>query len=115
MRAMEEYPSRESVLALANYYYRNQRWAECHLVSKRSLDFKDRNNAFLTEAWAWGHMAYDLIAVSAWRLELYDEAYEYGKKAVQLSPNDEQLRSNLSIFKEKIDGNLQRSGNERKK
>ena len=108
LRAMEEYPSRESILALANYYYRNQKWAECHLVAKRSLDFKDRNNAFLTEQWAWGHMAYDLIAVSAWRLELYEEAYEYGKKAVQLSPNDEQLRTNLEIFKEKINAQSRR-------
>jgi glycosyltransferase involved in cell wall biosynthesis len=114
LQAMETFASRESILALANYYYVNQRWAECHLVALRALQATDRNTGFLSEQWAWGHMAYDLIAVSAWRLGKYQEAYEYGKKAVQIAPDNEQLRNNLEIFKEKIDGNLQRSGNERK-
>lgn len=111
MKAMEEHPSRESILALANYYYKNQRWAECNLVAHKSLEATERSTGFLTEEWAWGHMPYDLIAVSAWRLGKYQEAYEYGKKAVQIAPDIEQLKSNLDIFKEKLDANTVRDDN----
>jgi len=115
LQAMETFATRESILALANYYYKNQRWEECHLVALRSLQAKERNTGFLTEEWAWGHMPYDLIAVSAWRLGKYKEAYEYGKKALQIAPNNEQLKNNLDIFKEKLDANVQRDGRRGKK
>lgn len=102
MKAMEEFPSRESILALAYYYYRNQNWPECRLVALKSLEAKEKRPEFLSEQWAWTHMPYDLVAVSSWKLGLYKEAYEYGKKALAISPNDEQLKNNLEIFKEKM-------------
>lgn len=102
LKAMEEFASRESILALAYYYYRNQRWAECNLVALRSLEVKEKRPEFLSEEWAWGHMAYDLVAVSSWKLGKHKEAYEYGKKALAISPNDEQLKNNLEIFKDKL-------------
>jgi tetratricopeptide (TPR) repeat protein len=106
LASMETYPSRESVLALANYYYTNQRWQECNYVAKRGLDFKERSTEFLSENWAWGHMGYDLAAVSAWKLGKYQEAYEYGQQAVLKSPNDETLQNNLKSYREKIDANV---------
>jgi tetratricopeptide (TPR) repeat protein len=48
-------------------------------------------------------MGYDLAAVSAWKLGNYQEAYEYGKQALQISPNDETLKNNLKSYQEKID------------
>lgn len=108
MRAMEEFPSRESILALAHYYYRKQQWAECNLVSKRALKVTEKRPEFLSEAWAWSHMAHDLAAVSAWNLGLFDEALEYGKQAVKISPDDERLQANLKLYKEKLDANTDR-------
>ena len=102
MRAMEEFPSRESVLALAHHYYRNQKWAECNLVAKKAAEFKEKRPEFLSESWAWGHMVFDLIAVSSWKLGLYQEAYEYGKKALEISPNDEILKQNMQSYRNKI-------------
>lgn len=102
MKAMEEFASRESILALAHYYYRNQRWSECRLVALKSLEVKEKRPEYLSEAWAWTHMPYDLVAVSAWKLGDYQQAYEYGKKALAITPNDEQLKNNLEIFKEKL-------------
>ena len=109
MKAMEEFASRESVLALAHYYYRKQQWAECNLVGKKATEFKEKRPEFLSEGWAWGHMVFDLIAVSAWKLGLYEEAYEYGKKALKISPNDEILKQNLKAYKEKTDAYTRRT------
>jgi tetratricopeptide (TPR) repeat protein len=52
----------------------------------------------------WGHMPYDLVAVSAWNLGQFDKALEYGKKAVEMTPNDERLQKNLKFYQEKING-----------
>jgi len=106
MRGTEEYPSRESILALANYYYVNKKWDECFLVSKKALEYNTKPMSFLAESWAWGPMADDLIAVSAWQLGDFQTAVIHGRKAVEISPNEERLVNNLRFYEEKVkDGN----------
>jgi len=102
MKGTEEHPNRESVLALANFYYQTQQWEECLLVAKGALGFENRPMSFLSENWAWGHMAYDLIAIASWQLGDFKTAYEYGKKAVEISPNEERLVNNLKFYEKKV-------------
>jgi glycosyltransferase involved in cell wall biosynthesis len=109
IKSTEEYQSREAVLALANHYYNTKQWKECNTVAKIALKITTKPTEFLSEGWAWTHMADDLIAVSAWQLEDYKEAYKYGKKAVEISPNDERLVKNLVFYKEKINADATRS------
>ena len=115
MKATEEFGSRESVLALANHYYLKQQWAECLLVSEKAMKITQKPTEFLSEGWAWGHMAYDLAAVSAWQLKDFKTAYKYGKKAVEISPTEERLVKNLEFYKEKINANVRRTGRRGKK
>jgi tetratricopeptide (TPR) repeat protein len=105
MKGTEEFASRESILALANYYYTKAMWDECLLVAEKALLFKEKPTQFLAESWAWGHMAYDLAAISCWQLGRWNMAYKYGKEAVKISPNDERLAKNLAFYKEKMNGN----------
>lgn len=109
IKSTEEYQSRESVLALANHYYTNKQWKECNTVAKIALKIMTKPSEFLSEGWAWTHMADDLIAVSAWQLGDYKEAYKHGKKAVEISPEEERLVTNLNFYKEKVNANSQRS------
>ena len=95
MKSTEECASRESYLALANYYYTQKDWEACLLVAKRALDFDEKPMEFLSEAWAWGHMADDLVAVSAWQLGDYKTAKLHGLRALGISPDDERLKSLL--------------------
>ncbi len=63
------------------------------------------------ENWAWGHMAYDLIAISSWQLNDFPTALEYGMKALEISPNDERLKTNVEFYQEKVNnGNTRRDG-----
>jgi hypothetical protein len=98
--------SREAVLALANFYYEQKRWKECNYSSKVAFGITEKTTGFMSESWAWGHMAADLIAVSAWQLENWEEANKFGKIALKLSPNDERLQQNLQFYRSKIDGNI---------
>jgi tetratricopeptide (TPR) repeat protein len=103
LKSTEEWPSRESYLALANYYYMEKDWEPCHMVAKRALDFDTKPMEFLAENWAWGHMADDLVAVSAWQLGDFKTALKHGERAVAISPNDERLQSNVQFYRRKID------------
>ena len=114
-KAIETYGSKESLLALANHYYMNRQWAECILVSKEALKVKDKPTEFLSEGWAWGHMADDLIAVCSWQMKDFKTAYKHGKIAAEMSPNDERLQKNLAFYKEKINANIRRTGGRGKK
>jgi glycosyltransferase involved in cell wall biosynthesis len=100
-KSINEYVCRESVLALANYYYQHTRWEECFRTATRALTITEKKTDFLSEGWAWGHMADDLCAISAWQLGEWKVAVEHGKKAVDLSPNDERLQNNLKFYREK--------------
>lgn len=106
IRSTEEFQSRESILALANHYYHNKQWEECNKVAKIALQQTHKSTHFMVEAWAWTHMADDLIAVSAWNLGKWQEAYEHGKKAVEISPDDERLKTNLKFYKERVNANI---------
>jgi glycosyltransferase involved in cell wall biosynthesis len=110
LKATEEYQCRESLLALANYYYLEKQWAECNLVAKQALLFTEKPMEFLAEGWAWTHMADDLIAVSAWQLGDFKQALEHGLKALAISPDDERLQSNVQFYRSKVDANTQSAG-----
>lgn len=101
-QATEAYPSRESILALANYYYDKKMWVECLVVGEKALSVTHREKGFLSEAWAWGYMGYDITALAAWSLEEYDVAYALGKKALELDPTNERLQNNLKFYQEKV-------------
>jgi glycosyltransferase involved in cell wall biosynthesis len=107
IRSTEEWASRESYLALANYYYVEKDWDACNLVAKKALDFNVKPMEFLSEAWAWGHMADDLIAVSAWQLGDFKTALKHGQKALEISPDDQRLKTNVKFYRSKLDGNVQ--------
>jgi tetratricopeptide (TPR) repeat protein len=110
MQATEAYQSRESILALANFYYHQKQWAECNKVAKISLEQTNKVTEFMSEEWAWSHMADDLIAVSAWNLGKWNEALEYGIRALKISPNDERLQKNVEFYREKVNGNIRSDG-----
>jgi Flp pilus assembly protein TadD len=94
-------------LALAQHYYVTKQWDECLLVAKKALEYKEKPMGFLAENWAWSHMAHDLVAVSAWQLNDFKTAVEHGRKAVEISPSEERLISNLKFYESKVtDGNV---------
>ena len=105
-KGTEEYACRESILALANYYYVNREWDVCLLVAKKALEYDKKPMSFLSESWAWGSMADDLVAISSWQLGDFKTAVIHGTKAVEINPNDERLVKNLEFYRSKVeDGN----------
>lgn len=106
LQGAESASTRESGLALANYYYDKKMWAECFAVGERALQITEKTDYFLSENWAWGCMGYDIVALAAWSLSKWDEAVKYGEQGLALDPTNNRLQNNLKFYREKVNGNI---------
>lgn len=101
MMATQECPGdREPWIELAQYYYRTSQWEQCLRAAERSLSITVRDYNYLSEAWAWGPEPYDLAAIASYRLGEKEKAIEYGEKALELSPEDGRLMTNLIWYRQ---------------
>jgi glycosyltransferase involved in cell wall biosynthesis len=107
LKAHDECPDRrEALVDLADYYYQNEMWEACYKAAEKALAIKDKPLEYLCEEFAWGAAPWDFAAISYYRLGKFDKALQYGRKAVELSPQDPRLTANLAFYlKEQSLGN----------
>jgi tetratricopeptide (TPR) repeat protein len=98
-KAVEEAPDRrEGYVELAKLYYENNRWFDCLDAAESALEITEKPLEYLCEEFAWGSAPWDYAAIASYRLGLFDKAFQYGTKAVELSPNDSRLTANLEFY-----------------
>jgi len=102
-QAVKEHPySREPWIDLATHYLMRGWWKDCYESSIKALEITDKNNTYTVDPSVWGGKAHDLAAISAWNLEMYEEAYKHGKMAADLEPHVERYVKNLEHYKRKV-------------
>lgn len=79
-------------------------WALCRYWAMRALEIKERDNNYITDPEAWGAEPYDLVALSNWQLGHYDDALAAAEAALACQPDDERLRRNAEIMRERAGG-----------
>jgi glycosyltransferase involved in cell wall biosynthesis len=57
--------------------------------------------SYIRHYWYGAHI-YDLLARCLWKLEKYEEGYDYMSKAVELEPSNQRLKTNLEWFERKL-------------
>lgn len=98
LRAAAETPDRrEPWVDLAMLYYQRRDWSSCYASSLRALRVTERPLEYLCDEHAWGAAPHDLAAISAWNLGL--DAVAHGESALEHSPDDHRLRSNLTFYR----------------
>ena len=101
-RAADEAPGqREAPYALSMLYYRRSDWPLCRYWAARTLGIAKRDNNYMTEPEAWGAEPHDLLAIASWQLKDYAGAEAAAEAALRLAPDDERLRSNLEIIRQR--------------
>jgi tetratricopeptide (TPR) repeat protein len=99
IEASKEAPEfREPWVELANAYYKKEDWDNCYASAKKALEIKEKPLAYLNDADAWGSLPHDLLALSAFKLGKIEEAIDHGQTAVELSPDDQRLKTNLVFY-----------------
>jgi glycosyltransferase involved in cell wall biosynthesis len=86
---------REPWCELAMLMYHQHRWEECFAFSMRALKIVHKHLTYTADPSVWGYWAHDLASVSAWQLGLRDIALTQAQLALDLSPEDVRLQSNL--------------------
>lgn len=109
LRAVDECPTeREPYLPLAKLAYRQNNWAQVFSTVQLALAIPTKSTSYLMEPDCWGADFYDLGAISAYYLGLYEKALEYGQEAIAKRPGDERLQLNLELFQKKIQEQAQK-------
>lgn len=99
----KEWPSRESATALAFYYYKQNEWDECLYQANRALEITEKPLEYLTDPDVWSWLPWDLAAVAAFNLKMYNYAVNLGAEAVRQAPDDQRLADNLVHYRRHAD------------
>ena len=103
LKAIEEDSSRkESLAEISYYYYTLENWKDSLTYAKLAISIKDKPLDYLCEAFAWGSLPFELAAIASFNLEEYEDAIKYNQIAIDLSPEDQRLKSNMSFYLDKI-------------
>lgn len=102
-RAVAEAPNcREPWVDLANSCYMKGLWKECLHAATMALTINDKQLVYTVDPEVWGMKPWDLAAIAAHHLGMHKQALEYGEKAVELSPDDERLKTNLAFYRQAV-------------
>jgi len=98
-RAAAEAPhTREPWVSLARLYYDQNKWPESYGAAMRALSITHRELVYTTEEASWGYLPHDFAAIAAWNMGLKEIAAEQGRLALELAPEDDRLKENLSWY-----------------
>ncbi len=93
---------REPYLKMARLGYKQGNWPLVYAMCKKALEITEHTGSYLVEPESWGSSLYDFASIASYRLGLYEQSYEYAKKACELSENDTRLKHNLELIEEKL-------------
>ena len=95
-KAIEEAPYlREGYIELGYLYYEEKDYLNAYRYLKKAMEIKEKSNSYINEEFAWNSFPYDLLSICSFNLELYEEAVENVKKALDLDKNNLRLQLNL--------------------
>jgi glycosyltransferase involved in cell wall biosynthesis len=101
-KAIREAPDRrEAYVDLALLCYESSDWDACYSAALGALNIKEKPLEYLCEDFAWGAVPYDLAAIAAYNLGVYDKALFYGLLAKDAEPDNERLSENVKFYAEK--------------
>ena len=98
-KACNEAPNtREPWIELAESYMAKKMWQECYTNALRALEIKDKALVYTMRPDVWGSLPYDLLALSSYYMNDKENAFKYGKIALELEPTNERLKTNLEFY-----------------
>ena len=102
-RAIAEAPYlREGYVEMAQLAYTEGNWAKAYHMVDEALKITEPPKTYINEAFCWDYTVYDVGAISAYNLGMYEKSLEYAKTALKMKPDDERLKSNVQIIESKV-------------
>ena len=106
-RAIAEAPHlREPYVEMAQLAYEERDWPRVYHMVEETLKIKVRPSTYINEASSWDFTIHDLGALSGYELGLYEKSLDFAKMAAEMSPNDQRLKNNLELIRQKQDSRI---------
>lgn len=103
LKAIKEAPGRrEALVELAQIQYNQQAWGGCLYFAKKALEIETKPMDFLCEDFAWGYLPWDLAAIASYYSGDKEDAFIYGKKALELDPENIRLQENMKFYENQL-------------
>lgn len=95
---------REPYVEYANNLYNanQQDWPTIYWLTEQALRISNKSETFINECDSWNFKPYDLAAMACYYLGMYEQAYQHGKKALELLPGNDQLLANMNFYKQAL-------------
>lgn len=94
--------TREPFLSLATFYYQIKDYLLCSSVLDSLFLITQKSLSYITNPDCFSSLPYDLKSMCCYYLNSYQKAVEFAKKALELEPKNERIKSNLNYFLKKI-------------
>jgi len=105
-KAIEEAPYlRDPYIERAILEYELNNWHEVKKYCLEALNIKNHTKSYINEPFSWNYTIYDLLSISEYYLENYNESLKYSTLASEMDPNNERLLDNKKIIENKIKEN----------
>lgn len=103
-KAIKEAPYlRDPYMEIAILEYDLSNYKKVKKYCLLALNIKNHEKSYINEVFSWDNTVYDLLSVSSFYLGEYDKALVYIKKALEMAPEDERLKKNLKLIKNKCE------------
>lgn len=101
-RAIAECPHmRDPYVECAKMGYEQKNWALTFAMADQALRIKERSPVYVNMGYSWDYTPDDLMAISSYRLGLYERALHHGQVALSFEPDNERLKNNLQLIEDK--------------
>ena len=89
---------RDAYMELALLEYEENNWQEVYDQCKKALDIKINERSYINEPFTFDETVYDLLSISSFYLNKYDEALLYVEEAIKINNKDDRLKKNKDII-----------------
>ena len=102
-KAIKEAPYlRDPYMERAILEYNEQNFSEVEKYCLKALKIKNHEKTYINEIFSWNNTVYDLLSVSEYYLEKYDDAFKNAKIALEMEPNNERIKNNILLIEDKL-------------
>ena len=103
LRAAAEAPwLREPWTELAEHLAEQKNWHGVCYAAGKALRIRERPLHYISEGRVWGSLPYDLLSLGLYYTGSYRKAEEALREALRLSPDDERLKANERLIRDRI-------------
>lgn len=103
-RAIAELPTmRDAYVEFALSAYAGKDWLTVFFAASEALKITEKSHAYINAGYAWDYTPDDLKAIACYWLGMYSISLTHAEKALAMDPENERLRRNVELTRQKLE------------